>query len=191
MLDNNTIISVKNRINGSVGYSVQDLGVRREYSHGETKQVTMEELRKLSFQPGGRELISKCLIIDNQEAVEELLGKVEPEYFYTENDVRKLLETGTYEQLLDCLDFAPSGVIDLVKSIAVEIKLNDMRKREAILDKTGFNVTSAIQINEESKEDNEGQPARGARRTAPIIEESAESARKTVPPKYKVTTITE
>ena len=51
---------------------------------------------------------------------------------------------------MDCLDFAPEGVIELVKKYAVELKVNDIQKRQAILDKTGFNVTSAIEINEET-----------------------------------------
>lgn len=192
MLDKNEIISVRNRINGSVGYSVQDLGIRREYSAGETKEVTMEELRKLCYQPGGKQIIKKCLVISNPEAIKELLGNVEPEYFYTDKEVRKLLISGTYDQFLDCLDFAPSGVIDLIKSIAVEIKLNDFKKREAILEKTGFNVTKAIEINEESKIEDTQQPAKSARRAAPIVEEKvADPIRKTTPPKYKVTATVE
>jgi adenylate cyclase class IV len=34
----------------------------------------------------------------------------------------------------------------MIKSIAVELPLNDMAKREAILNKLGFDVTKAIEI---------------------------------------------
>ena len=49
MLENNKIIKVTNRFNGSVGYSIQDLNnLHRVFSPGETKEITMEELRKLA-----------------------------------------------------------------------------------------------------------------------------------------------
>ena len=48
MLDKDTIIKVKNRDNGVVGYSIPDMNnLHRNYQVGETKEVTMEELRKL------------------------------------------------------------------------------------------------------------------------------------------------
>ena len=48
----------------------------------------------------------------------------------------------------DCLTFAPNGVIDLIKKIAIDLKLPDTRKRDMILLKTGFSVDNAIRVNE-------------------------------------------
>lgn len=186
MIDKDTLISIKNRDNGTVGYTVQDLDIRRDFTPGEVKEVTMEELLKLSYQPGGKNLINGHFIINNEEAIKQLLGKVEPEYYYTEEDVKKLLTTGTYEQFMDCLDFAPDGVIDLIKSLAVELKLNDINKRDAILKKTGFNVTAAIAVNEETEDENSSQEEK-VRRAAPIVEHSTAEERRTAVPKYKVT----
>ena len=66
-------------------------------------------------------------------------------------DIKKLLQEGTLDELLDCLDFAPEGVTDLVKVIAVELPLNDVAKRDAILEKLHFNVTNAIKIKKETE----------------------------------------
>ena len=88
-----------------------------------------------------------------KEAIEELLDQVEPEYFYTEEDVKNLLENGSLDALKDCLDYAPIGTIDLVKKLAVELPLNDVAKREAILEMTGFNIDSAIMVNKATQED--------------------------------------
>ena len=63
-----------------------------------------------------------------------------------QKDVKNLLLTGSLDAFKDCLDFAPEGVIDLVKQMAVELNLNDVAKREAILKATGFNVTNAIEL---------------------------------------------
>ena len=58
MLDKNTLIKVTNRDNGSVGYAIPDLGnLQRRFEAGETKEVTMEELRKLSYTIGGNVIL--------------------------------------------------------------------------------------------------------------------------------------
>lgn len=188
MLKDSEIIQVTNRNNGTTGYSIPDLGnLYRRFAAGETKKITMEELRKLSYVPGGASILKDYLIIDNQEALEELLNGVEPEYFYSEEEIKTLLLSGSLDQLKDCLDFAPAGVIELVKKYAVELKVNDIQKRQAILDKTGFNITSAIDINEETSEKEE--VAQKERRTAPVeVKEASAPTRRSAPvsSKYKV-----
>lgn len=182
MLEKDCMIKVTNRYNGTVGYSVPDLNnLHRNFMPKESKEITMEELRKLSYLPGGRDIMKECLIIENQDALNELLGNVEPEYFYTEDEIKKLLKEGTIEQFMDCLDFAPDGVIELIKSLAVSTEVNDIRKRDAILNKTGFNVTKAIEINKETLEKDEENVSGITRRAAPISGE-----RRAIAPKYKV-----
>lgn len=188
MINDNEIILVTNRNNGTTGYTIPDLGnLHRDFLPGETKKLTMEELRKLSYIPGGEVILREYLIIDNKEALDELLNGVEPEYFYSDEEVKALLTTGTMDQFMDCLDFAPAGVIDLVKKYAVELKVNDIQKRQAILEKTGFNVTSAITVNEETAEGEEEKVVTG-RRSAPITvsEPEAPTRRTAAPSKYKI-----
>ena len=189
MLDKDTIIKVTNRDSGSVGYTVAEMGIHRKFQKGEVKEIRMEELRKLSYLPGGQAIINDCLIIHNEEALKELNPDYEPEYFYTEADIRELLLKGTEAQFLDCLDFAPEGVIELVKQLAVELKINDLAKRDAIFKKTGFNVTRAIQINEESQEvdevDTEVKQRRAAAPTTKVAEPEA-TGRRTAAPKYGI-----
>lgn len=158
MLNKNTKIKVKNRNNGSVGYTLPDMGnLRRKFYPGETKEVTFEELQKLSYMPGGMYMLKHYLVLDNEEAIRALIGGVELEYNYTENDIKNLLLNGSMDELLDCLDFAPAGVISLVKDYAVKLEINDLSKRKAIQDKTGFNVSEGIRIKNENKvTENEG-----------------------------------
>lgn len=166
MIDNNQIIKVTNRDNGMVGYTIPDLNnLTRTFAAGETKEVSMEELRKLAWLPGdgGLILLRDYLVLDNKEAVEELLNQVEPEYFYTEEDVKNLLLNGSLDALKDCLDYAPVGTIDLVKQMAVELPLNDVAKRKAILEMTGFNVDSAIMINDATDEEEKSDEHSGRR----------------------------
>ena len=164
MIDNNQIIKVTNRDNGHVGYTIPDLNnLTRTFTANETKEITMNELRKLSYIPGGMVLLRDYLVLDNKEAVEELLNQVEPEYFYTEEDIKNLLLNGSLDALKDCLDYAPVGTIDLVKQVAVELPLNDVAKRKAILEMTGFNVDSAIMINDATSEEEKSDEHSGRR----------------------------
>ncbi len=187
MVENNMIVKVTNRDNGSVGYTVPDLNIHRTFQPKESKEISAEELRKLSYLPGGDVIIKEYLIIHNEELLKELLGEVEPEYYYSEEEVKALLLTGSLEQLQDCLDFAPNGVIDLIKSLAVSLKIDNVSKRKAIQDKTGFNVTRAIEINEETDEETTSKEGVQGRRAAPIIAKSEEAQqRRSAPPKYNV-----
>ena len=191
MISNDTLLKVKNRDNGSVGYTIPDLNnLHRRFSPGETKDITMGELRKLSWLTGGKYLLKNCLLIENQEALKELIGTYEPEYFYTEQDIENLLKNGSLDELLDCLDFAPVGVIDLLKTIAVKIELNDVKKRQVIYEKTGFNITSAIEINKETKDEKKDEQKKRrlevSEKNKVSTENKEEGAVRRTTPKYKI-----
>lgn len=187
MIEKNTLIKVTNRDNGSVSYSIPDLGnLKRRFMAGETKEVTMEELRKLSYLPGGEAILRKYLLIHNEEAVAELLTEVEPEYYYTKKEITEVLEKGSLDELKDLLDFAPEGTINIAKSVAVETELNDVKKRDAILESTGFDVTNAISVNKETSEEMEEEKKERRVKTAETapVETTAPGRRTT--PKYNV-----
>lgn len=176
-----TIIKVLNRDNGAVVYSIPEMnGLTRVFHSGETKEVTFEELQKLSYIPGGMELLQDSLVIlDNKDAINELLGSVELEYSYTKDDIIKLMKTGSLDEFLDCLDFAPQGVKDLIKTLSVELPLNDVAKREAILDKLGFNVDNAIRIRKEIAEPEKETP-KTQRRVQKIESKPSTTSRRVV-----------
>ena len=191
MKNGNDLVRVQNRDNGSVGYTIPDLNnLHRTYQPNETKNITMDELRKLSYVPGGMEILRNYLVILDEEAREEILSDVEPEYYLTKDGVKQLLLEGSLDALLDCLDFAPSGVVDLVKDVAVEIELNDVKKRDAILNKTGFNITNAINFNKETTDETE--KVKPVRRIGQPEEKAAAAptGRRTAAPTYKIVTPT-
>ena len=191
MIDEKKIVRVTNRDNGHVGYRIPDMNnLVRDFSANETKNITVEELKKLAYISGGPTLIRDYLVIEDPEVVEEILGDVEPEYYYNEEDVKKLLLNGSLDELKDCIEFAPKGTVDLVKQLAVELPVNDVTKRKAILDMTGFNVDAAIMINEETKDEMED-TQRVRRVNEPVKEEVKSTGRRTAAPtvsesKYKI-----
>lgn len=184
------IVEVKNRDSGYVGYKVRDLGIWRNFAPGETKKVSLEELRSLQYEPGGEFTLKELLMVNDQDALSILNIDTEPEYFYTEKEVRELLTKGTLDQLKDCLDFAPEGVIELIKKIAVETELPDTLKRAAITKKTGFNIDNAIMVNRVMDEPVvEEKNEEKVRRTAPISTSEETKTRRTNLPKYNVVNI--
>ena len=147
------MLTVKNRSASRVIYRIPEEHIRREFAPGEVKQISYDELGKLSFQPGGRELMIEYLQITDEMALRSVGIKAQPEYYMSEAQVIDLMRTGTYEAFLDCLDFAPTGIIDLIKKYAVSLPLNDYEKRKALKEKTGFDVDRAIATAEEIKAD--------------------------------------
>ena len=143
--DMNKLVKVTNRSGGRAIYKIPEHGIRREFNSGETKQIPYQELVWLSYQPGGRNMMTNTFLIEEIKATQELNIHTEPEYFMNEADVINMLMNGSLDELKDALDFAPSGVIQIIKDQAVALPIYDTRKREAILEMTGFNVTAAIE----------------------------------------------
>lgn len=181
--------NVKNRSAGIATYKIPELGVRRTFQAGEIKKISAEELEKLTYRPGGMALLSNFLQIMDAEGIAKVGLNPQPEYHMSEEDIKKLLLTGSLDEFLDCLDFAPPGVIDLIKKMSVSLPLSDMSKRMALKNKTGFDCDAALKHVIEEKED-EGQntilktaaPERRVKK-----EESASVERRTAP-KYNVVT---
>lgn len=138
---------VKNRSDSIVFYVVPDLNVRREFNAGESKNISEEEILKLSYQPGGMVLITDYLQIARADLEKIGLGEQEREYFFSEDEIKELILNGSRDEFLDALDFAPGGTIDLIKKYAVELPMYDTYKIDALREKTGFDVSKAIKNN--------------------------------------------
>ena len=150
-----TMYRVKNRGASTVVYKIPEDGIRREFKPGQTLQISSEELEKLTYQPGGLVILSQFLQILDLEGIQQANLRVEPEYHMSENDVINLIKNGSLDAFLDALDFAPVGVIDLIKKLSISIPMVDIHKRKALKEKTGFDVEAALKHNEEDKEDDQ------------------------------------
>ena len=184
-----TYVSVTNRNNGFTGYTIPDLGVKRNFNLRETKQISLDELKALSYVPGGEYILKNYLIVKDKSALDFLNIETEPEYFYGEEQIKFLLDQGSLDQLDDCLTFAPVGVIELVKDIAVKTELPDMRKRKLIAEKTGFDVNSAINVNAMMNAEDATpaeQQTTTKRKAAPVETASTTSARKSAVPTIEI-----
>lgn len=146
-MDKNQLIKVTNRNNGTVGYIIPEMGnLQRQFAPGVSKEISFEELQNLYWLKGGRVILQNYLIIEDPEAVKALQIDVEPEYFYDDKTIKDVMINGSLDQFLDMLDFSNMGVKESIKQLAVDLPLNDVAKRQAILDKLGFDVNNAIEV---------------------------------------------
>ena len=139
-------VKVKNRGAATVIYTIPEMGVRREFTPGEIKEIPQKELQALSYVPGGEEIITNFLQVTDSAALNAMNISVEPEYFYDEEKIKDLLVNGSMDQFLDTLDFAPESVLELIKAYAVSLPLNDSAKREAIKIKLHFDVDNVLKM---------------------------------------------
>ena len=164
-------MKVRNRSASVVGYRVPDLNVRRRFVPGEVKEIPVEELQQLLYQTGVRQLLTHYLQVSKDEIKQLDMIEQEREYFYTDDQIKQVILHDSYDKFLDVLDFAPEGVINLIKKYALELPMTDLYKIKALQEKTGFNVTRALEnsINEDAEL--EVAPTRKRRvEDAPVVE---------------------
>lgn len=187
MVDNSTIYNVLNRSSSMVVYTIPELNIRREFQPGETKRISFEELEKLTYQAGGSTLIQDYFLIRNADATEALNITTEPEYYMTDAEIKNLILTGSLDEFLDCLDFAPEGVLEIIKKMAIELPMNDVEKRTALKKKTGLDVDAAIKNKMAELMDEGAEVAAAApHRRVTQSTTSASAERRVEKPKYSV-----
>lgn len=173
-LTRTTMFKVLNRSTSKVIYNLPEDKIRRVFAPGETKSIPYWELEKLTFQPGGCNLIADYLLIENEEAIAKIGLIAEPEYYMKKENVIKLMKEGTIEAWYDCLNYAPQGVIEMIKDLSTSLPLNDVAKRQMLKEKTGFDVDAAIM---NVKSDNETETTAAA---------TSGPARRASVPNYKI-----
>lgn len=167
------IYNVTNRSGGMVVYRIPEMNVRRVFTPGETKRISYAELEALTFRPGGKELMAEYLQIKDAAFLESMNIHTEPEYFMSKEDVEKLILSGSLEAFEDAVDFAPAGVIEMIKDLSVSLPLSDYNKRAVLKKKLGFDVDAAIINMTPDAEDEAPAAVTAGRRTQPTYGQSA------------------
>ena len=186
----NKNIRIKNRSSGMVAYTIPELGdarnIRREFSPKEIKTISAKELEALTFVPGGQVLLEDYLQILDAEGLE--IANFTPEYEYgmSEEDIIDLIQNGSYDSFLDALDFAPEGVLDLIKHYAVSLPCNDNAKRDALKAKLNFSVEAALRIKREAEADDMATSAAASGKQRRVAVETKTATEQPKRPKYNV-----
>lgn len=180
LISDGTIVPVKNLMAYRVAY-VLDSGVHRRFAPYSTIKVTAGELRQLSYQPGGTELLTNYLRVCNKDLAHEF-GVTDDmvEYNWDEKDIVNALTTAPIDVLLDALDFAPDGIRDMIVDKAVDLEIPDINKRDAIKSSTGYDITKMIETKHAYDDvETEEAPAPAAQRRSTSSDKTAKSQRRT------------
>lgn len=188
MVNKEKRVKVVNRASGSLAYKIDTLRVTRHWRKpGDYLNISIAELLELKTVKGGQSLLENYVIIEDKEALSVLFPdqELEPEYNYGLKEIEALLYEADTEQLLDALDFAPKGVLDLIKAKSAEKLPNTTAKIEAINKKFKIDLNKINELYQEKEILEEKPEPTRRRRTAPIIE-TEEPKQESSLPKYKV-----
>jgi len=175
-INDNVMVPVRNMTNQLVLYVIEEDNVRRRFSGHETKNISAKELRKLMYIDGGDVLLREYLCVQNKDLAKEFgIPDDMIEYYWTKEDIDKLLLEGSIEALQDAIEFGPAGISDLIKSRAIELDLNDLAKRKVINDMLNIDLDSMSEI---YKEERGEQPEEASHRRVSQEEKKPESGRR-------------
>ena len=121
---------------------------RRWDKPNSVKKIKLEELRELVNMGGGLELLENHLLIKDPAVREELGLSLDKSYILEEKDIKALLKKAT-STLIDTLENTTESIKEKIAALAIETKLADLDKLEAIKEHTGVDVLAVIQENKE------------------------------------------
>ena len=130
-------------------------------------EVTVGDVRECSYDQGCRNIFRDYVQICNTELAREFgIEEDVVEYNWGDKEIAEALTTADINVLLDALDFAPDGIKEAILDKAVELEIPDMRRREAISQALGVNVTNKIENARTSRDTVEQAPKKSKRRVS-------------------------
>lgn len=142
----NKKFEVVSKYNGYLTITEANTNIKRIWPRlGDKLMLSLDTIQAIIATPGGRKILENYLIVP-QEALKAVDMVVGPEYFYTADDIKELLNKGSIEQLDDALTFAPQGTVDLIRETAVQMRITDRNKIALIKEKTGYDIQSQIDL---------------------------------------------
>lgn len=172
IVKDDVIVPVTNMVSHTVALQLNN-GLFRRFAPNATMNIAAGELRQASYNHGNLVIFRNFLRVGNKDLAEEFGVDCDEtiEYNWTTEDIKKCLESGSLDELLDALDFAPEGIKQELADLAVELEIPDERKRTAIKEKTGADISAMI-INKhqydnqgENTEDDKPSQRRAAKKT--------------------------
>lgn len=135
-------IKVSNRSDGNAVYHIQELNIRRVFTPNEEKEVTEQELNYLYQMDGGAMLLKHYLVVQDRDWVNARWDAPE-EYFWTLEEIKNCVINDSLELFAETLDYAPQGVLDVIKQFAWRLPLTDLNKVNVLKEKLGFDSQKA------------------------------------------------
>lgn len=150
-LKDNMMVEVVNNSTGSVSYYSELSRMNRKWDKPNTKKkISLEELRELVSASGGYELLENFLLIKDIDVREELGLPVDKTYMLDEKEIKAVLKKSV-DVLVDTLENTSESIKEKIAQTAIDTKLSDLDKLEAIQEHTGVDVLFAIKEKKEEE----------------------------------------
>lgn len=153
-ISDETMVEVRSLTDLPVTLFQKDKNLRITFQKNQVRKMKAGDIRELNFEPGIHVLFTEYLSVGDPELAAEIGVSeqvLEYEYQWTINDVKNLLTEGSLEELEDVLNCAPQGIVDTIVDQAVEMRLNDVAKRDLIKQYTGQDITKKLEVKDRTE----------------------------------------
>ena len=153
-ISDETMVEVRSLTDLPVTLFQKDKNLRITFQKNQVRKMKAGDIRELNFEPGIHVLFTEYLSVGDPELAAEIGVSdqvLEYEYQWTVKDVQNLLTDGLLEELEDVLNCAPQGIVDTIVDQAVEMRLNDVAKRDLIKQYTGQDITKKLEVKDRTE----------------------------------------
>jgi len=151
-LNDNSKVEVKNDYTCSAIYKTDK--ITRVFEKGTKKLITIEELYNAVNTKAGKVLFDEGILLIKDERVREMLGlkaldKYSPDY----EQIGKLLEDGSVEELEALLQYCTDSTLEKIIEKAIELPIQDLNKAKLIHSYSGKDIINIVREKEEEGEE--------------------------------------
>lgn len=153
-ISDETMVEVRSLTDLPVTLFQKDKNLRITFQKNQVRKMKAGDIRELNFEPGIHVLFTEYLSVGDPELAAEIGVSeqvLEYEYQWTIDDVKNLLTERSLEELEDVLNCAPQGIVDTIVDQAVEMRLNDVAKRDLIKQYTGQDITKKLEVKDRTE----------------------------------------
>lgn len=149
-VSSDTLVEVRNMMDHKQVLIDKNTRTRYVFGPQQTKTLSAGELRSMAYVPGVLSMLydGKLRIKNKDLCVEFNIPVDVPEYDMTQDDVDDMLLNKELDYLLDALDWAPEGILELIKNRAIALRITDIVKRKSISDALGCDIDNMIRTAE-------------------------------------------
>lgn len=167
IVNDTTLIPVRNMVNHKVIYVIPEEHRRVVFEAFQQRNIRAGELRALNYTTGGSILLKNYLCVKSNDLREEFnIPSDQVEYDWTLEDIKRVLTdlSSPIEELEDALDFAPDGIREMIVDYAVTWKIPDANRRRTVSRMAGVNIDKMIEMTEALEADSNEESEQTVRR---------------------------
>jgi hypothetical protein len=152
--------SVTNNLKTPIFIALPDVRFKRTWPGESTYKIPLEILREAVYDHGFMTFLEKGIMSIDEKEVRVELGLEEQDgesifKTYNRSQLIKLLKVDTLEDLKEAIGTMSREQLSFLAEIAIDQKIGDMNKAEAIKKVSGIDIIKGIQLKMQNEENDE------------------------------------